>query len=262
MSGGAPAALVLGGSSEGFAVAALLHAHGFDVTTSFAGRTERRRAPQGRVRVGGFGGVEGLAVHLAAERPLCVIDATHPFAARMKANAAEACRRTATPLIHVERPAWTPQPGDDWRPAADVAEAAALIPATEGPCLITVGRQELGPFAARRDVSLLLRMIDPLETPFPHPSATVILDRGPFDLDAERRLFDAHGVASVVAKNSGGAAARAKLDAARERGLPVVMIERPPLTLGCAAPSPEAAADWALRLASEGRARFGGPGAP
>ncbi|GLK75269.1 precorrin-6A reductase [Methylopila jiangsuensis] len=262
MTGAAPSALVLGGSSEGFAVAARLHALGFDVVTSFAGRTERRRTPEGRTRVGGFGGVEGLAAYLMTERPLCVIDATHPFAARMKANAAEACRRTGTPLTHVERPAWTPRPGDDWRPAADVAEAAALIPATDGPCLVTVGRQELAPFATRTDVALLLRMIDPLEAPFPHPRATIVLDRGPFGLDAERRLFDAHGVASVVAKNSGGDAARAKLDAARERGLPVVMIGRPPRPAGQTVPTPDAAAAWAARLVAERGARLRGPGAP
>lgn len=262
MTGAAAMALVLGGSSEGFAVAARLHALGFDVVTSFAGRTGRRRQPEGRARVGGFGGVEGLAAYLTAERPLCVIDATHPFAARMKANAAAACERMATPLVHVERPSWTPQTGDDWRPAADVAAAAALIPATEGPCLVTVGRQELAPFAARTDVALLLRMIDPLDAPFPHPRATLVLDRGPFGLDAERRLFDAHGVASVVAKNSGGDAARAKLDAARERGLPVVMIERPPRPSGATVPTPEAAAAWAARLAAERGSRLQRPGAP
>lgn len=235
--------LVLGGSSEGFAVATLLAARGFDVETSFAGRTERRRTPAGRVRVGGFGGPEGLAAYVTHEGIAAVVDATHPFAARMKANAAHGCRLAGTPLIHVERAPWKPEPGDDWRAAPDVASAARMAPVTAGPCFVTVGRQELAPFAARTDLALVVRAIDPPETPFPHAATTFVLERGPFALDDERRLFERFGIGSVVAKNSGGPAAYAKLLAARERGLPVVMVERPPRPEGLTAASPEEAAE-------------------
>ncbi|WP_020185718.1 cobalt-precorrin-6A reductase [Methylopila sp. 73B] len=242
-----PRVLVLGGSSEGFAAAERFSKLGYDVTTSFAGRTGARRQPVGHARVGGFGGAEGLAAYLKAERVALVIDATHPFAARMKANAAAACGTTGTPLIHVERPAWRPQPGDDWRTAPDVTAAAALAPATDGPCFVTVGRQEIAPFAARRDLTLLLRVIDPPDAPFDHPAATFLCDRGPFALEAERQLFATRGIGSVVSKNSGGPAAEAKLVVARELGLPVVMVERPPRPEGVTAESVEEAA----RLARE-----------
>ncbi|WP_103119976.1 cobalt-precorrin-6A reductase [Methylopila sp. Yamaguchi] len=242
-----PRVLVLGGSSEGFAAAERFSALGCDVTTSFAGRTGVRRQPIGAARVGGFGGAEGLAAYLEAERLALVVDATHPFAARMKANAAAACAATGTPLIHVERPPWRPQAGDDWRMAADVTAAAALAPVTRGPCFVTVGRQEIAPFAARRDLTLLLRVIDPPDAPFDHPAATFLCDRGPFALEAERRLFATRGIASVVSKNSGGAAAAAKLVVARELGLPVVMVERPPrpegVTTGSVAEAARVAAE-------------------
>lgn len=243
-----PRILVLGGSSEGFVVAAKLVAKGFDVKTSFAGRTERRRTPEGRVRVGGFGGAEGLCDYLHEQGVALVIDATHPFAARMKANAAAASAATGAPLIHVERAPWTPQPGDDWRMAPDVAAAAQLAPLTAGPCFVTVGRQELSPFAERTDLALVVRVIDLPDAPFPHPRATFVAERGPFALDDERRLFDRFGIGSVVAKNSGGAAAEAKLTVARERGLPVVMVERPPRPEGMTAASPEQAAEMAAAM--------------
>ncbi|GLK57771.1 precorrin-6A/cobalt-precorrin-6A reductase [Methylopila capsulata] len=242
-----PHVLVLGGSSEGFAAAERFSTLGCDVTTSFAGRTGARRQPVGHARVGGFGGAEGLSEYLKTERVALVVDATHPFAARMKANAAAACAATRTPLIHVERPAWRPQPGDDWRMAPDVTAAAALAPVTDGPCFVTVGRQEIAPFAARRDLTLLLRVIDPPDAPFDHPAATFLCDRGPFALEAERRLFADRGIGSVVSKNSGGAAAEAKLVVARELGLPVVMVERPPRPEGLTAGS----VDEAARLAAE-----------
>jgi precorrin-6A/cobalt-precorrin-6A reductase len=220
--------LVLGGSSDGFDVAAGLVAAGFDPVTSFAGRTATRRTPAGRARVGGFGGAAGLGDYLKAEGVALVIDATHPFAARMKTNAGAAGAASGVPVIHVERPEWAPVPGDRWIMVADVEAAAAAAPVTEGPCFVTVGRQELAPFVARRDLDLLIRVIDAPDAPFPHPRATFLADRGPFGLDAERRLFEARRVGSLVTKNSGGEAAAAKLVAARERGVPVVMVARPP----------------------------------
>lgn len=219
--------LILGGSSEGFEMAERLVARGLDVVTSFAGRTEERREPAGRSRVGGFGGVEGLARYLELEVVAVVVDALHPFAARMKANAAAACAARNIPLVRLERPMWRAGPDDDWRVVPDMEAAARIAPATEGVCFLTIGRQELAPFAARRDLRLLVRVIDLPETPFHHPDATFMRDRGPFDLAAERCLFAEWHVGCLVTKNSGAAASEAKLQVARERGLPVVMVERP-----------------------------------
>ena len=239
--------LILGGSAEGFEIAELLAGRGFDVVTSFAGRTAERREPAGRSRVGGFGGVEGLRSYLETERIAAVVDALHPFAARMKANADAACATSGVPLLRLERPRWVPQKGDDWRPACDMDEAARITPATGGVCLLTIGRQEIAPFAARSDLRLLIRVIDLPTEPFEHQAARFIRDRGPFDLDAERRLFADNDVRCLVTKNSGASASSAKLQVARELGLPVVMVERPAAPAG--GPSSAAAVAEAVSAA-------------
>ena len=234
--------LVLGGSSDGFAAAEALVARGYEVITSFAGRTETRRAPVGFARVGGFGGAAGLAAYLAVEDIALVVDATHPFAQNIKANAALAGRETGVPVVHVDRPAWEQQPGDDWRRAPDLATAAALTPRTEGLCFLTVGRMKIAHFAARHDLSFLIRTVDPPSPPFDHPDAIVINDRGPFSLEAERALFTEHAIGCLVTANSGGDAAASKLTVARENGLPVVIVDRPPLPDGLIVANAEDAA--------------------
>ena len=171
--------------------------------------------------------MDGLRSYLADERVAVVVDALHPFAARMKANAAGACAAQNVPLIHLSRPVWTAQPGDDWRPARDMAEAARITPATDGVCFLTIGRQDIAPFAARADLTLLIRVIDPPDEPFDHPRTTFLRDRGPFDLASEQTLFDERRIGCLVTKNSGAVASEAKLIVARERGLPVVMVARP-----------------------------------
>lgn len=228
----APRVLVLGGSSDGFTAAEALVARGYEVVTSFAGRTETRRAPVGFARVGGFGGVAGLAAYLAVEDIALVVDATHPFAQNIKANAAAAGRETGVPVVHVVRAPWTPQPGDDWRRAPDLATAAAVTPRTAGLCFLTIGRMKIARFAARTDLSFLIRTVDPPSPPFEHPRTLLINDRGPFPLDAERALFAEHAVGCLVTANSGGHAAAAKLTVARENGLPVVIVDRPPVPDG------------------------------
>lgn len=222
-----PRVLVLGGSTEGFAAAEALVARGYDVVTSFAGRTKRRRDPLGASRVGGFGGVDGLAAYLAVEDIALVVDATHPFASRMKSHASAACAELGTPLIHIDRPQWTRQPGDDWRIVPDPAAAAELAPASEGVCFVTLGRQHVHHFEKRHDLDLLFRVIDPPEQPCRHPRADFIFDRGPFSLEAERVLFEERRVTCLVTKNSGSSAAEAKLAVARERGVPVIIVDRP-----------------------------------
>lgn len=224
----APRVLILGGSSDGFAAAEAFHDAGYDVVTSFAGVTETRRAPVGVFRVGGFGGVSGLTAYLAVENIDLIIDATHPFASKMTANAMAASANSGVPLVHVLRPAWAPEPGDDWRFAPDLVSAAAITPVTFGPCFLTVGRGKIAPFAGRHDLRYLIRTVDNHVVAFDHPNTHVVYGRGPFSIEDERALFDRFAVGCVVTANSGGDGAAAKLAVARERGLPVVLVDRPP----------------------------------
>ncbi|WP_295541261.1 cobalt-precorrin-6A reductase [uncultured Thiohalocapsa sp.] len=236
--------LILGGTSEGYALAeALADRADLRVVTSLAGRTSEPRRPAGALRVGGFGGVDGLAAYLAGGRIAAVIDATHPFAATMGDHAAQACADLGLPLLRLERPAWAPVPGDRWEPVNDwYGAVVALRMLGARRVLLAVGRQALAPFALLDDVWFLVRCVSP---PSPLPAfahAELLLDRGPFDLDAERMLLEAHNIDCIVCKNSGGSASAAKLQAARERGIPVVMRERPPR------PALPAAADVAAAL--------------
>lgn len=240
--------LVLGGSTEGFEVAELFVGRGFEVITSFAGRTETRRTPVGFWRVGHFGGVTGLAAYLAVENIALVVDATHPYAASIKQNAAQACFEVGAPIIHVSRPAWRPEDGDDWRLAPTLEAAASLVPRTEGPCFLTVGRMKLAHFAKRHDVSFVIRTVEPPEPPFDHPKSVIVNDRGPFTLEAERALFEEHRFGSLVTANSGGSGAAAKLVAAREHGVPVVIVDRPPPPSGLVLDSTQEALEMALGL--------------
>jgi len=226
---GAPCrVLLLGGSTEASALArALALRDGYDVTVSYAGRTRERVETPGRVRVGGFGGVEGLVRHLRDEHVDVVVDATHPFAAVMPHHVARACSMAGVPALRVRRPAWEPVAGDQWHEVPDLDAAAdAIARAAARRVFLTTGRQDLVPFAALSDVWFLVRAIEPPD-PMPLANATVILDRGPFATESERALMCEHRIDIVVSKNSGGSAAAGKLAAARELGLPVVMVARP-----------------------------------
>lgn len=220
--------LVLGGTTEGREVTAALVARG-DVRpiTSLAGRISRPGAVAGEVRTGGFGGADELARWITEHHVRVVVDATHPFAAGISANAARACASAGVPLVALRRPGWSPVPGDDWRPAVDLPDAAAQVPGLGRRALLAIGRQEVAAFAGVDDVWFLLRAIDPPDPPLP-PRHELLLARGPFALDDERALLREHAIDVVVTKDSGGDATRAKLDAARELGLPVLMVRRPP----------------------------------
>ncbi|WP_347057012.1 cobalt-precorrin-6A reductase [Blastococcus sp. HT6-30] len=234
--------LVLGGTGEGRRLAAALAGAGIDVVSSLAGRVADPALPPGRVRIGGFGGVAGLVAWLREAPTAAVVDATHPFAAGMTATAAEASAATGIPLLRLQRPGWTARPGDDWRWVDSLADAAAAV-AGFGSVFVTTGRQGLAAFA---DVPghCLVRSVDPPSPPLPR-RATVLLDRGPFDVAAERALMGEHGVEVVVTKDSGGPMTAAKLTAARELGLPVVVVRRPALPQGVpVAATVGAAADW------------------
>lgn len=221
-------ALILGGTSDASLLAAAIADAPIDAVYSYGGRT---RAPADQplpTRVGGFGGVSGLADTIRRECITHVIDATHPFAAGMSRNAVEACAETGTPLIALERAPWTRAPGDSWIEVGDVAAAAAALPEASANVFLAIGRQHIAPFASRPQHTYTLRFVDPPEAPLPFV-ADVIVSRGPFTLDGELDMMRTRGINWIVARNSGGDGARAKIDAARMLGLPVVMISRPEL---------------------------------
>ncbi|WP_264811881.1 precorrin-6A/cobalt-precorrin-6A reductase, partial [Gluconacetobacter johannae] len=156
-----------------------------------------------------------------------VIDATHPFAVRMSHNAVAACAAAGIPLLAFERAPWVPAEGDDWRAVADVAGAVAALPDAPARVFLAIGRQLVDAFAACPRHDYLLRLVDPPRAALPLPRAAVVVARGPFTQEGDMALMQAHGITHVVAKNAGGVGARAKLDAARMLGLPVILIERP-----------------------------------
>jgi precorrin-6A/cobalt-precorrin-6A reductase len=219
--------LVLGGTSEARALAAELAGRpGLRVVSSLAGRISNPVLPAGEVRVGGFGGAAGLAAWARAEGVGAVVDATHPFAETISGHAVEACQRAGLPLLRLARPAWTPQDGDDWHDAGSLDEAAAMLPGLGPRVFLTTGRQGLGAFAALDRLWFLIRCVDPPAGPMP-ANREVLLARGPYEREAERALMRRHGIDVLVTKNSGGPLTAGKLDAARDLGIPVVVISRP-----------------------------------
>jgi len=221
--------LILGGTGEARRLATALVAEGVDVVSSLAGRVADPVVPPGEVRIGGFGGAAGLTAWLQAHPMQSLVDATHPFAATMTASAAAAAEATGIPLLRLQRPGWSPQPGDDWR-WVDTPTEAALAVAGFGSVFLTTGRRGLGAFAGLTG-RCLVRSVDPPDPPLPERT-TVVLARGPFAVSDELALMRQHAVDVVVTKDSGGGMTAAKLAAARRLGVPVVLIRRPPLPPG------------------------------
>jgi precorrin-6A/cobalt-precorrin-6A reductase len=219
--------LVLGGTAEARELAAELDGAGIRALTSLAGRVANPRLPLGEIRMGGFGGPAALADWLGKHDVGAVVDATHPFAERISASAAEACPAAGVPLLRLERPGWTERPGDRWHRVADLADAAALVPKLGRRVLLTTGRQGLAAFAPVEDAWFLIRCVDPPGPPLP-AHHELRLDRGPYTLAGELALLDCHALDLVVTKDSGGGLTEAKLDAARERRVPVIVVDRPP----------------------------------
>ena len=217
--------LILGGTGEARALASELAAAGFPVVTSLAGVTEHPLLPEGDVRRGGFGGVDGLVRYLREERIALVADATHPFAAQMSAQAHQACAIAGVPLLRLERAPWTMQAGDRWTALSSIAEAAAAVP-DGARVLLTIGRKEIAPFLARGGIGGVARMIEPPQEDFP-VGWTLLLERPPFTPESETALMQRHRITHLVTKNAGGPETEAKLFAARQLHLPVLIISRP-----------------------------------
>lgn len=237
--------LLLGGTTEASELAGRLASDPrFDVVLSLAGRTASPKLPPVAYRIGGFGGVCGLADWLVRESMDCVVDATHPFAARMSANAAAATRRLGVPLLTVIRPPWTAVDGDRWQIVPDIAGAVSALGPAPRRVWLTIGGNELAAFRAAPWHRYLVRAVDRPPADAIPPGAEILLARGPFDLAAERQLIATHRVEVLVTKNSGGAATAAKLAAAREAGLPVVMVARPEKASGETVADVSAALAW------------------
>lgn len=239
--------LILGGTTEARRLAESLAAGtraGLKVTSSLAGRVGAPRRPPGDVRVGGFGGAEGLARWLREHAVDAVVDATHPFAGTISSNAASAAAATGVPLLALSRPGWVPVEGDTWHEAGSLEDAAGLLPSLGRRVFLTTGRLGLSAFAALGDLWFLVRSVDAPQAPAP-ARMEVLLDRGPFTLQGERELLRRHAIDVLVTKDSGGEATAPKLTAAREAGLPVIVVRRPPVPTGIpVVTGPEAAVGW------------------
>lgn len=237
--------LILGGTGEAAALShRLIETPGVAVTVSLAGRTRAPRALPGRVRYGGFGGIEGLTRYLRDRRIELVIDATHPYASRISHNAAAACDALGVARLRLDRPPWAAQRGDRWLRVPDTAGAAAILPEIGRRVFLAIGRQELAAFAGLTDLWFLVRSVDPPEAPLPLARCELVLARGPFGQEAEAALLRDYGIAAMVSKNSGGTATYGKIAAARELGLPVVMIDRPAAPPGETVAGVDAALAW------------------
>ena len=243
-----PHVLVLAGTAEAAELATRLHQWDVRVTASFAGRTGGMRELPCAVRVGGFGGVDGLVAALRDGGFDRLVDATHPFAAVMPWHAAAAAERAGVPRLRVLRPAWRAEVGDRWDEVADLAGAARRLGEVGARrVLLTVGRYDLGAFAELAEgTQLVVRSIEAPDADLV-PGATVVTARGPFSVEGEARLLAEQGIDTLVTKNSGAAATAAKLVAAREAGVRVVMVRRPDPPPGPLVETVDEALDWVGR---------------
>jgi precorrin-6A/cobalt-precorrin-6A reductase len=220
--------LILGGTTEARQLAArLAQRAGLDVTLSLAGRTASPVPHAVPIRVGGFGGAEGLADHLAAEHVDGLIDATHPYAHIISENAVAAARKASVAFVALRRPPWSAVAGDRWIEVGNARAAVDAIGQKGRDVFVTIGRNELAPFAGAPQHRYLIRSVDPADPPLPLPHVTYITARGPFSEANDRALMTEHKIEVVISKNSGGSAAYGKIAAARALGIEVIMLRRP-----------------------------------
>jgi precorrin-6A/cobalt-precorrin-6A reductase len=221
--------LILGGTTEASALAAqIVGDDRYSAMLSLAGATQSPKPSQLATRVGGFGGRAGLCEYLVREQIDALVDATHPFAALISANAVAAAEEAGVPHIAILRPPWADATGDDWRRVPDMPAAAAALGGDSNRVFLTIGRKDLAPFQAHPQHRYIIRSVDPPPADLLPPNATVISARGPFALDDELALLRDQQIDCLVTKNSGGTAPAAKLEAARALNLPVIMVSRPP----------------------------------
>jgi len=237
--------LILGGTTEARRLAGrLAERSDLTVTLSLAGRTAHPVAQPVPVRVGGFGGAEGLTAYLAREKIDLLIDATHPYAAVMAGNAAAAARSGGVRLLGLRRPPWVAVAGDRWSEVADTGAAVEALGAAPRRVFLALGRNELAAFTRAPQHVYLIRSVDPVEPPLAVPRASYVTGRGPFSAADDQALLVAHGIEIVVAKNSGGEATYGKIAAARALGIAVVLLRRPPLPEVPAVATVEEALAW------------------
>ncbi len=243
--------LILGGTAEAAALArGVLTRFGdrIEMTTALAGRTRHPGPVPGMVRIGGFGGAAGLADYLVAQRVERLIDATHPFAAEISSAARLACDQTRVPRLLLLRPPWRRHPLDRWIEVDSIEAAAQIVGRVGRRAFLTVGASDVAAFATASGVRFVVRMIDPPRERLPLRFHEVVLGRGPFTLNEERHLLQRHAVDVLVCKASGGAATEAKIVAARDLSLPVIMVRRPPMERGLSVDTVDAALDWLAGL--------------
>jgi precorrin-6A/cobalt-precorrin-6A reductase len=237
--------LILGGTTEARQLAGRLAGrNGLGVTLSLAGRTAAPAAQPVPVRTGGFGGAHGLADYLREKSIDALVDATHPYAAVISANAAAAAMRSGVALLALRRPGWMPVPGDRWTEVDRMADAVPALGDAPRRVFLALGRKEIAPFEAAPQHRYLVRSVDPVDPPLAVPHAVYLTARGPFPEAGERTLIEAHGVEVIVAKNSGGSATYGKIAAARALGLRVIMLRRPPPPEVATAETVDEVVDW------------------
>jgi precorrin-6A/cobalt-precorrin-6A reductase len=243
--------LIVGGTGDAVQLAEnAIDLPGLEVITTLAGRTTNPQAVAGNVRIGGFGGEAGLVKYLQTENIDFIIDATHPFAAQISWHVAGAATTVGIPRVMLVRPAWTRSPEDTWIEVESIEAAVKAIPASVERIFVTIGRQQLAPFAILTNKWCLMRSIDPPDSNIPLPPGKLLLDRGPFSLERERELLREYQIQAIVSKNSGGDATYAKIRAARELSLPVVMVQRPIVPDGEIVTDVAGAIAWLIKIAA------------
>jgi len=241
--------LILGGTGEAAKLAQIVASiPGIETISSLAGRTREPSTPDGNFRIGGFGGMQGLANYLHEQQIDVLIDATHPFANQISWNAAEAAKKVNIPHLMLIRPPWQKKDGDDWIEVKTILEATRALETQGERVFLTVGRQEVAAFAHLEKLWFLMRMIDPPTSEAIVPPGKVLCDRGPFILENERQILLQNTIDTIVSKNSGGEATYPKIIAARELGVKVIMINRPPLPPVEQVPEIENAVQWLLNF--------------